>query len=245
MLKRSTSLGLIRAWLLAALALFLTAGSVRAQVSISGVPEDAPFKVRATVDRARLVIDFSFERGWHAYARDVGGGDPVRLRMTAADVPSILGELRFPETLKGELDGNRRLVQHLQLDEGQTDVNVTLSLTVCDALECLPPMELTLVGKVEPLSVLVVVVTKDDRAERIKAFLTEEGFAPKVVAYKDVTTQTCDAHDVVVADSKLFGQGERVDIRKFPETKSPIVAIGFLGTDLIEAHGLAMTSGYI
>jgi hypothetical protein len=51
----------------------------------------------------------------------------------------------------------------------------------------------------------------------------------------------------VLADSKLFGKGLKVRqrVREFPRTTSPIVAVGFYGTELIEAHGLAMTSGYI
>jgi len=31
----------------------------------------------------------------------------------------------------------------------------------------------------------------------------------------------------------------------FPRTDTPIVAVGFYGTELIEAHTVAMTSGYI
>jgi hypothetical protein len=45
----------------------------------------------------------------------------------------------------------------------------------------------------------------------------------------------------------LFGQGAKVraQVLQFPRTHTPIVAVGFYGTELIEAHGVAMTSGYI
>ena len=34
-------------------------------------------------------------------------------------------------------------------------------------------------------------------------------------------------------------------VQAFPRTDTPIVAVGFFGTELIERHGVAMTSGYI
>ncbi|MHC4940936.1 MAG: hypothetical protein ACYTHK_18500 [Planctomycetota bacterium] len=72
--------------------------------------------------------------------------------------------------------------------------------------------------------------------------------APKVAIYPEVTTRECDAADVVLADSRLFrknASGALGRARAFPKTASPIVAVGYLGTELIEGHGIAMTSGYI
>jgi hypothetical protein len=62
-----------------------------------------------------------------------------------------------------------------------------------------------------------------------------------------VRLEECDAADIVLADSDVFQKhGVKIDVvRKFPRTSSPVVAVGFLGTELIEAHGLALTSGYI
>ena len=100
----------------------------------------------------------------------------------------------------------------------------------------------------EPIEVLVVVDQKGARSERIVEFLKKGGMAPKVAIYPEVTTRECDAADVVLADSKLFrkyAEGSVGRARAFPKTDSPIVAVGFLGTELIEAHGIAMTSGYI
>ena len=100
----------------------------------------------------------------------------------------------------------------------------------------------------KPLAVLVVVDAKDARSERIAGFLKKDGMAPKVTTYDEVTSAACDAADVVLADSKLFQKNAAGSIgraRQFPKTESPIVAVGFLGTELIEGHGIAMTSGYI
>ncbi len=99
-----------------------------------------------------------------------------------------------------------------------------------------------------PRSVLLVVDQEDARSERIAAFLRQGGMTPKVTTYEKVTVRACDGVDVVLADSKLFDRnaaGSRARARKFPKTSSPIVAVGYLGTELIEAHGIAMTSGYI
>ncbi|MHC4850281.1 MAG: hypothetical protein ACYTEG_17790 [Planctomycetota bacterium] len=100
-----------------------------------------------------------------------------------------------------------------------------------------------------PLEVLVVVDRKDARSERIVGFLKKDGgMAPKVTTYEKVTTRACDAADVVLTDSKLFRKNAAGSVgraRAFPKTESPIVAVGFLGTELIEGHGIAMTSGYI
>ena len=52
---------------------------------------------------------------------------------------------------------------------------------------------------------------------------------------------------VVLADSPTFNQvrGKKVDVRKFPATQAPVVAVGFLGTQLLEANRIAMACGYI
>jgi len=100
----------------------------------------------------------------------------------------------------------------------------------------------------DPLDVLVVVDQPDARSERIAALLKQDGMAPKVTTYEKVTKRACDAVDVVLADSKLFRKNVAGSVgraRAFPKTESPIVAVGFLGTELIEGHGIAMTSGYI
>ena len=71
---------------------------------------------------------------------------------------------------------------------------------------------------------------------------------PAVTTYAKVDTRACDRHDVVLADSKLFRKNEKGSVnraRGFPATRTPIVAVGFLGTELVEGQKIAMTSGYI
>lgn len=127
-------------------------------------------------------------------------------------------------------------------------VRARFDFMACDPLQCLPPMSVHVGGDMRPLAVLLVVDREDERSARIATFLKENGIAPKVTTYTDVTTRACDAHDVVLADSRLFRKNDKSAVgraRVFPRTKSPIVAVGFLGTELIEGQKIAMTSGYI
>ncbi|MGK0157603.1 MAG: hypothetical protein ACI9SE_004584, partial [Neolewinella sp.] len=75
----------------------------------------------------------------------------------------------------------------------------------------------------------------------------QRGIICAITTYERVTMEICDNYDVVLADSKLFREGARIRdfVLKFPQTVAPIVAVGFWGTELIEAHKVAMTSGYI
>ena len=101
---------------------------------------------------------------------------------------------------------------------------------------------------VAPLPEGVEVLT-DVRSRRdvVVAFLRERGCAVAVTTWATATAEQCDAHDVVLADSPTFNQvrGKKVDVRKFPATKAPVVAVGFLGTQLLEANRIAMACGYI
>jgi len=140
-----------------------------------------------------------------------------------------------------------RIEQWIRPGKDANTVAATLDLMVCDPLQCLPPIELAIRGKITPVRVLVVPSSADEHAERIAKFLRNRGFAVTPTTYDEVDAAACDRHDVVLAVSKLFredGKGGR-KARSFPKTKAPIVAVGFLGTQLIESHGIAMTSGYI
>lgn len=98
------------------------------------------------------------------------------------------------------------------------------------------------------LRILFVADGADERADRIAAFLRTSGLAVTVTDYAAVKLADCDAHDVVLADSKRFresAKGSLISAMTFPKTKTPIVAANFLGTKLIERQGVAMTSGYI
>ena len=207
-----------------------------AQVEVSGVPADAPYRVAATVDRARLVIDVTLEDGRRAAA--------VEVHAAGRTLAEHLGELRTPT---GELTGNLRLIQRLTLPGDVVAIDAALRLTVDGADGRVEPTDIRVTGRVAPLRLLLVVDAEDARARRVGDFLRQRGFAVDTTTYADVSAGECDAHDVVVADSKLFSEtrAARRHIGEFPKTASPIVAVGLLGTRLIEAHGLAMTSGYI
>ena len=149
--------------------------------------------------------------------------------------------------LGGQLSGNVRLSLPMVPIALGRELRASFELQVCDALECLPPMSLRLSGEVETVSVLLVVAERGERADRIVHWVRGRGFDVEIETYEEVSLETCDAHDVVLADSDVFqkhGVGRDV-IARFPKTASPVVGVGFIGTQLIEAHGLAMTSGYI
>lgn len=221
--------------------------SAQTPLETSGLPDGAPLAVTASATGSVLLIDLAIEDEWHAYARDVGGGQPVTVRVEAACDFAAAGALAAPGDENGKLEGAVRLRLPLEGAGEGRELRATLELQVCDALECLPPMTVEIEGEVERLSVLLVVAAEDERAGRISGWLRERGFATDVALYESVTAEACDAHDVVVADSDVFrkhGVGLGV-VRGFPRTETPIVAVGFLGTELVEGHGVAMTSGYI
>ncbi len=231
------------------LAIPLLAGVLPAQheIEVTGTPVDAPFAARAWADASRLVIDLDLQPDWHAYSRDVGGGEPVTLNLAKDGGVHAVGKLRLPVDHNGELTGRVRIVQWIRADQGIDQITATLDLMVCDPMQCLPPIRLSLRGKITPLRILLVASSVDDHARRTREFLTNRGLQVTLSTYDEVDTQACDDHDVVLAASKLFredGKGGR-RASSFPKTSSPIVAVGFLGTRLIEHHGLAMTSGYI
>lgn len=96
-------------------------------------------------------------------------------------------------------------------------------------------------------TVLLVAIAKDERAARIAAFLERRGFRPTVTTYASATKEECDARDVVLLDSPTFDQvkGVRKHALAFPETATPMVAVGYLGTQVLEAQKVAMACGYI
>lgn len=230
-------------------ALLALAGLATAQspLEVSGIPNDAPFAVAARATASELVVDLTFLPEWHAYARDVGGGQPVRLSLDEDSGFRAAGKFVAPDRGDGLLVGNVALSLPIAANGESNRLRATLELQVCDALECLEPMTVRIDGEVASTSLLLVVAERGPRSERITTFLTERGFDVAVDTYTDVTAEACEARDVVIADSGLFREhGVGLDVvRGFPRSSTPLIAVGFLGTVLVEAHGLAMTSGYI
>lgn len=235
--------------ILCASACVAPAALAQTPLAVDGVPDDAPFTASASATPRVLIVDLTFEPQWHAYARDVGGGQPVALELSDDAAFAAAGALALPEAPDGKLMGAVRLrlpIESLE-DGAELAIDATLDLQVCDALECLAPMSLRITGEVEVLDVLLVSPMEGERAARIAGWIKSRGFEVTPTTYADVTSELCDAADVVLADSDLFRNngGALGGARGFPRTETPIVAVGFLGTELVEAHDVAMTSGYI
>ena len=221
-------------------------------LTVTGLPADAPLVVRASHDGVTLRIVAELQDGWHLYGRDVGGGQPVAVTITGGAF-AAKGPLRTPMDAKGLITGKATLELPLQRTGEGEALAAAMGFMVCDALQCLPPIELVLAtpgraaAAATPFPVLLVAVDDGERTQRIAAFLRERGCVPTVATYANVTAAQCDAADVVIADSPTFGQtrGKKVPVESFPATSTPIVAVGFLGTRLLEANKVAMACGYI
>jgi hypothetical protein len=255
--------------------------TAQSPLAVRGVPDDAPFAVTARATAARLTVELVLGSDWHAYSRDVGGGQPVGIEIdpdsgfAAAGALRACGEidgtgspLSAGGRLRGHAGSGKPIVSHSlgAADDGQGKLvgrvlltlplaasrsaerlRATLQLQVCDALQCLEPMTLEIEGPVGPLSVLLVAAARDARTGRIAGWLRGRGFAVTIDTYAEVSAEACEAHDLVIADSDVFRKhGVGLDlVHRFPRTSAPLLAVGFLGTELVEAHGVAMTSGYI
>lgn len=232
------------------LALCLLWATARAQqpLEVDGLPADAPLTIWASATPEALTLDVTLKPEWHLYAADVGGGQPVSVTVEHKSDFVAAGALVVPEAKNGQLLGTFRLVLPLKRKGRGETLRARFDFMACDPLSCLPPMSVLLTGELRPLNVLVVVDREDARSRRIVELLRGGGMAPTVTTYAKVDRRACDASDVVLADSKRFRENEKGSVgraRGFPRTTSPIVAVGFLGTELIEGQKIAMTSGYI
>ena len=231
-----------------ALCLLLTCASAVGQIPLQASDHEIREVVlTASATPELLTIELAIADGWHGYSRDVGGGDPVRVEL-AKDCDFVrAGEMSLPEAYEGKVTGAARWQLPIKARGAGRDLRAVVWFQICDELECFAPARVELQGDPMPVTVLVVVDQADERSARLDAFLTEHGCEVSVTTYELVTAADCDRHDVVLADSKLFRKGLRVreQVLAFPQTETPIIAVGFYGTELVEAHNVAMTSGYI
>jgi hypothetical protein len=223
-----------------------------ATLTVKGLPAAAPLQVAATLQGLELQVQVTIDAGWHLYARDTGGGQPVQIEIGAGSAFAAAGALKTPMDDKGQITGSATLALPLQQAPAGAGLRATMKFMVCDELQCLPPMQLELAlpaARDAVPSVLLVAIDESERTARIAAFLTERGFRTDVTTYAKVQQAECDAHDVVLADSPTYGhfggKGTLEDAKRFPATASPIVAVGFLGTELLESQKVAMACGYI
>lgn len=247
-------LRVVSAFVLATLA---TAGLVAqgpssqpAALTVKGLPASAPLQVAAMLHGLQLQVRVTLQDGWHLYGRDTGGGQPVQIEIASGSAFAAVGALEAPMDEKGQITGIATLALPLQRVPAGAGLRATMKFMVCDALQCLPPMALELAlpaAREKAPSVLLVAIDESERTTRIAAFLAERGFRVDVTTYAKVQQVECDAHDVVLADSPTHGQlhGKLEDVKRFPATTSPIVAVGLLGTELLENQKVAMACGYI
>lgn len=231
-----------------ALCLLLACASAAAQMPLwSSDHEIREVVLTAKASPQVLVVQLQIAEGWHAYSRDVGGGNPVKVEL-AEDCDFVaVGELQLPEAHEGAVSGTARWELPIKARGDGDDLRAVVWFQICDELECYAPARVDVAGDPQPMKVLVVVDQEDERSQRIDDFLVANGCTVAVTTYDLVKVEQCDQHNLVLADSKLFGKGVRVrkQVQAFPRTETPIIAVGFYGTELIEAHGVAMTSGYI
>ncbi|MHC4813000.1 MAG: protein-disulfide reductase DsbD domain-containing protein [Planctomycetota bacterium] len=229
------------------------------KLSVKGMESDDPFTLSAKASETRLTVAIHLRKGWHMYGRDVGGGQPVDVKILDGSCFQAAGKLAVPMDEEGRITGDAILTLPLRRTKKGTTLRASFSFMACDALMCLPPREVTLqtaamaaAGTPQKLKVLLVTLDDAERAARIKSFLETRGFGCTVTHFKDVSKEECDRHDLVLTDSPNKDKDEsRASMRAqrhaldFPETKSPIVTVGYLGTELLEAHKIAMACGYI
>ena len=229
------------------------------KLQVKGLKSDDPFTLSAKASETRLTLDIHLRQGWHMYGRDVGGGQPVQVKILDGSCFQAAGKLAVAMDKNGQITGDATITLPLRRTKTGPTLRVSFSFMVCDALMCLPPRDITLQTaamsaekKPQKLTVLLVTLDDDKRSARIKSFLEARGFGCSVTHFKDVRKQECDRHDLVLTDSpNADKEASRTSMRArkhaiaFPETRSPIITVGFLGTELLEAHKIAMACGYI
>lgn len=96
----------------------------------------------------------------------------------------------------------------------------------------------------------VLFVTPDaGRGGRFRDFLRSEGMACDVAVYGATSPEAAVAYDVLVADTpvgaarEVIAQGQAV--QGFPAAPRPVVAIGFLGVQLLQTHHTAIGDAFL
>lgn len=110
-------------------------------LEVEGVSPNAPYTITAELVGEELTINLQLIDGWQAYAKDVSKGEPIRV---TAENQKLLGELEFPESSNGILQGNIELVQSLKLSHTNEAIELTMHLVVCNEDGCLPPKQIRL-----------------------------------------------------------------------------------------------------
>ncbi|MGC6489216.1 MAG: hypothetical protein ACON4Z_16335 [Planctomycetota bacterium] len=228
--------------------LFAAAAPLTAQAPMAvSVPHAQDCDVAATATARELRLELRLADGFYAYTRDVGGGGPVTLALDPACGFEATGPLLPPEDKAGKVSGAAVWRLPIRPRRADAELRATAWLQVCDELMCHAPERVEISGRPGGFPVLLVSGARDERSGRVAAFLAARGLDVDVTTYAEATAAMCERAEVVLCDSKRFRETAKVreHVLAFPKTTTPIVAVGFFGTELVEAHGVAMTSGYV
>jgi len=237
---------MIRASTLACMLLVAAPLAAQARLSVS-VTDAQDCAVAATATARELRLELRVADGFYAYTRDVGGGGPVTLELDPACGFEATGPLLPPADKGGKVYGAAVWRLPIRPKRADAELRATAWLQVCDELMCHAPERVEISGRPGGFPVLLVSGARDERSGRVAAFLAARGLDVDVTTYAEATAAMCERAEVVLCDSKRFRETAKVRdrVRAFPRTTTPIVAVGFFGTELVEAHGVAMTSGYV
>jgi hypothetical protein len=233
-------------------AALMTPARAQKPLTVEGLLDDEVFEITARATARELVLDLAVKPEWHLYASGSPGGQPIAFEAVEGSAFAPAGSPRARANEKGEITGKTRVTVPLRRAREGRKLAIRFHYMTCDALHCRPPRSLTIAGAVAApsapaLRILLVTAEGGERSKRITAFLKGRGFGVTTATYATVTQDACDQADVVVADSPPFRSGRNATrlARKFPKTASPLIAVGFLGTELLEAHKVTMACGYI
>lgn len=212
---------------------------------------DGPVEAKAMATGDQVFITVTIEPEWHIYAPGSKAGVPFTVKMNDGSNFQLAGDIHVDQNEKGEVGGVATIRIPITSTGDGSKLDLLFDYQACDALECEEPVRLQFTGEVfdtSPRRVLLVVDANDERTQRISELITGAGMECETHLYKDeLSREVCDSFDVVVTDCPGFRNSKDgfAGVSKFPLTDTPIVAVGFLGTNLIENHKLALTSGYI
>jgi hypothetical protein len=226
------------------------------RLTVRDLTDQQRFTVSATASDTLLSVHLSIAPGWHMYGRETGQGPAVSLQVLDGSSFRPSGPAQLPMDDEGLIQGKALITLPLRRSAVGDALQVRFSYMICDALQCDPPGEFILERSNDaskPLSILLVTSKDQDRRGRIQKFLRGQGFTCKAVHYDGITKAACEQHDLVVYDSpcsdqetwRAVSRAGRQHATTFPEIDTPIIAVGFLGTALLEAHRIAIACGYI
>ena len=228
--------------------LLVAAAPLPAQAELSvSVPHAQDCDVAAWATPRELRLELRIADGFHAYTKDVGGGGPVAVELAPGCGFVAAGPLQPPVDEGGRVRGVAVWRLPIRAEGSAGELRATAWLQVCDELMCHAPERVELTGRPSGFPVLLVAGARGERSSRLAGLLKVRGLDVTVTTYAEVTAAMCERAEVVLCDSKRFRETAKVreHVLAFPRTTTPVVAVGFFGAELVEAHGVAMTSGYI